>query len=443
MAIWQQDSLNLRRSCKLMVVLGWFLRFLYEQYPIGSIGFLGFGGSVVIFRKFTLASAFAGVIVLTGCTNPMMPVAGPRVGISAAMSRMTNSLPYALVKLTPQVIDVLSTNAPGLSQIFTDRRPAEQIKFGIGDVVSVTIFEAAAGGLFIPSEAGVRPGNFVQLPNQSVDNSGNISVPYAGAIRAVNRTPAEVQLSIVNALKNRAIEPQVVVALVTQNTSLISVLGEVNTPSRFPVSYAGEKILDEITRAGGPKGQGYDTWVMLERDGKRATIPFGALVYEPTNNIFARPNDTIYVYREPQTFVSFGASGTQGQFNFDAWRISLAEAQAKAGGLNDTLADPASVFIYRGETREVAERLGIDVSKFQGPVIPVVYNVNYRDPAGYFLATKFQMRNKDVLFASNASAVEQAKVMNYIRLVTATANDPIVASTNALVLRSTIRNLGP
>ena len=222
-----------------------------------------------------------------------------------------------------------------------------------------------------------------------------------------------------------------------------SVLGEVNTPSRFPVSYAGEKILDEITRAGGPKGQGFDTWVMLERDGKRATIPFGALVYEPSNNIYARPNDTIYVYQEPQTFVAFGAQGTQGQFNFGAWRISLAEAQAKAGGLNDTLADPASVFIYRGETREVAERLGLDVSKFQGPLIPVVYNVNYRDPAGYFLATKFQMRNKDVLFASNASAVEQAKVMNYIRLVTATANDPIVASTNALVLRSTIRNLGP
>ena len=110
-----------------------------------------------------------------------------------------------------------------------------------------------------------------------------------------------------------------------------------------------------------------------------------------------------------------------------------------AGGLNDTLADPASVFIYRGETREVAERLGIDISKFEGPVIPVVYNVNYRDPAGYFLATKFQMRNKDVVFASNASAVEQAKVMNYIRLVTATVNDPIVAATNAVVLREAIK----
>ena len=394
-------------------------------------------------RKFA-GLAVVGIALSVGsCTNPMMPVAGPESWDVRGHVQDADSLPYALVKLTPPVLDVLSSNVAGLSQIFTDRRPAEQLKFGIGDVVSVTIFEAAAGGLFIPSEAGVRPGNFVQLPNQSVDNSGNITVPYAGDVRALGRTPAEVQQSIVNALKNRAIEPQVVVALVTQNTSLISVLGEVNTPSRFPVSYAGEKILDEITRAGGPKGQGYDTWVMLERDGKRATIPFGALVYEPRNNIYARPNDTIYVYREPQTFVAFGASGSQGQFNFDAWRISLAEAQAKAGGLNDTLADPASVFIYRGETREVAERLGIDVSKFQGPLIPVVYNVNYRDPAGYFLATKFQMRNKDVLFASNASAVEHAKVMNYIRLVTATVNDPMVAATNGINLYSTIKSVTP
>ena len=111
--------------------------------------------------------------------------------------------------------------------------------------------------------------------------------------------------------------------------------------------------------------------------------------------------------------------------------------------LNDTLADPASVFIYRGESREVAEKLGIDISKFEGPVIPIVYNVNFRDPAGYFLGTKFQMRNKDVIFTSNATAVEHAKIMNYIRLVTGTVNDPIVTATNGIILRNTIRSLSP
>ena len=49
--------------------------------------------------------------------------------------------------------------------------------------------------------------------------------------------------------------------------------------------------------------------MMVERDGKRGLAPFGALVYEPSNNIFVHPNDTIYVYKEPQTFVAFGASG--------------------------------------------------------------------------------------------------------------------------------------
>jgi polysaccharide biosynthesis/export protein len=400
------------------------------------------GGYVLTIRNFAVLTVLGSVLAATGCTNPWMPVAGPESwdvrSQAVDVTLSGNRLPYALVNLDPRVLALLANNTPGFSGTFVDRRSPLQIKFGVGDTVSVTIFEAAAGGLFIPAEAGVRPGNFVQLPNQNIDVKGNITVPYAGSVRAVDRSPEEVQLSIVNALKNRAIEPQVVVALVTQNTSLMSVLGEVNQPARFPVSYAGEKILDSITRAGGPKGQGYDTWVMLERNGKRATVPFGALVYDPKNNIFSRPNDTIYLYREPQTFVAFGASGHQGQFNFEAWRISLAEAMAKAGGLNDFLADPASVFVYRGAGREFAAALGIDVSKFDGPVIPVVYNVNFRDPAGYFLATKFEMRNKDVVFASNSSAVEQAKVMNYIRLVTATVNDPIVAATNVYVLKAAI-----
>ena len=61
-------------------------------------------------------------------------------------------------------------------------------------------------------------------------------------------------------------------------------LGDVNTPARFPANAAGEHILDTITRAGGPKSQGYDTWVMLERGARREIVPFGALVYEPRLN---------------------------------------------------------------------------------------------------------------------------------------------------------------
>ena len=372
-----------------------------------------------------------------GCS--WMPTSGPAVYDVAAGATNPGVLPYELIQLTPQVAQILAASAPSFASTFSDRRVPAEIRFGIGDVVSVTIFEAAAGGLFIPAEAGVRPGNFITLPNQAVDHNGNISVPYTSGIRALGRTPPEVQQEIVNVLKNRAIEPQVVVSLVDQRTSLISVLGEVRAPARFPASAEGEHILDTVARAGGPSGQGFDTWVMLERGRRREIVPFGALVYNPSNNIFTHPNDTIYVYREPQTFVAFGATGKQGQYTFDAWRISLAEAVGKATGLDDTKAEPGAVFLYRGEPRSVAEKLGINVAKYNSPIIPIIYSVNFRDPSGYFIATQMQIQNKDVLYVSNATTVETAKFLNQVRLIVGTINDPILAATNAFILRNTIQ----
>jgi polysaccharide export outer membrane protein len=358
--------------------------------------------------------------------------------------RENQNLPYAFVPVTAEVVAVLAKIKPRLATAFTDQRPPSTLRFGIGDILSVTIFEASSGGLFIPSEAGVRPGNFITIPSQAVDVNGNVSIPYAGAIRARGRTQVELQQAIVDALKNRAIEPQVVVSVVEQRTSLITVLGDVQRPSRLPAQSAGERLLETIARAGGPaaagfagSGSGQDLWVILERQGRRAIAPFGALIYEPVNNIWAHPDDIIFLYREPQTFLAFGAMGSQQQFPFGAWRLSLAEALARAGGLNDAQADPAAVFLYRGETREVAEALGIDCSRFEGPLIPVIYNFNFRGASGYFLATTFEMRNKDVMFASNSVSVEQTKFMTYIRTINGTIADPL----NTAIITVALRNL--
>ncbi|MCC8935226.1 polysaccharide biosynthesis/export family protein [Bradyrhizobium sp. Arg68] len=370
-----------------------------------------------------------------------MPSSGPEDHV--IKSEITRSGPdYVLVKLTPTAVDILKEYGPGaIAGSFPDHRPPPGIRFGIGDTVAVSIFEAAAGGLFIPAEAGVRPGNFVALPNQNVDLNGNITVPYAGQVKANGRTPVDIQRDIVKAIGNRAIEPQVVVSLITQNTSLISVLGEVKTPARLTANAAGERILDLIARAGGLAGPGWESWVTLERGGKRATVPFGALMYQPANNVWIHPGDTIYVYREPQVFLAFGAFtiggnfGGQAQFPFDMWKITMAQAMAKAGGLIDTQAEPAGVYVYRREPRELVERLGVDCSKFTGPLVPVVYNADFRDPSGFFLASKFEMRDKDVLFAANAATVDTTKFLTFVQAVVGTANSTIVAANNAQILR--------
>jgi polysaccharide export outer membrane protein len=389
---------------------------------------------VVLYVCLLGAASLAG-----GCA--IIPTAGPNP--LEIKSESSSTIPYSLVKLTPATVSALAQFEPkGLAGTFTDRRPPTGIRFGVGDVVSVTIFEAAAGGLFIPIEAGVRPGNYVTIPDQTVDNDGNISVPYAGPVRASGRTNVEVQNDIVDRIKNRAIEPQVIVALSQQRTSLVSVLGEVNAPIRFPAAWAGagDRVSDAITRAGGIKGQGFESWVMLERGGRRATVPFENLVMMPSNNVFIQPGDRIYVYREQQKFIAFGASGQQGEFNFDAWRINLAEAVAKAGGLFDLQADPGSVFLYRREPREVAARLGVDVSKFDSELIPIILSVSFRDPGGYFLATKVQMRNQDIIFVANAAAVEVTKFLEFLNIIMQTGANGVNLTSDVYILRGNTKN---
>jgi len=380
-----------------------------------------------------------GAIVTAGCG--ILPADGPNA-IAVRTGITWNGPPYGLVQFNPTVVKTLQEYGPQtLTGIFGDHRPPPEIKFGIGDIVAVSIFEAAAGGLFIPAEASVRPGNFVTLPNQPIDTKGYISIPYAGLVPAAGKTPAEVEKAIVDRIKNRAIEPQAVVALVTQNTSLITVVGEVNNlitsvTGRIPAQPAGEHLLDVITRAGGLRDQGQDLWVVLERNGHRASVPFGSLVYEPGNNIWAWPGDTIYLYKEPQTYLAFGATGQQGQFQFtagsrsSAWRMTLAEAVAAASGLLDLQADPGSVFLYRREPRELAERLGVDCSKMDGPTVPIVYAVSFADPAGYFLATKVQMHNKDVIFAANAQSVEIQKFTTFLNAMISVPNNVAATGVN-------------
>ena len=170
-----------------------------------------------------------------------------------------------------------------------------------------------AGGLFIPAEAGVRPGNFVTFPTQLVDRSGLITVPFAGDVQAAGRALTTIQKDIEARLQNRAIEPQVIVSLVEQNATEVTVVGDVlNGANKFKVRFNGDRVLDMISKAGGMKFPGYELFVTLQRDGKRATVYFPNLVNNPAENIFTSPGDTLYVYREQQKFVAVGALGSRG-----------------------------------------------------------------------------------------------------------------------------------
>ncbi len=226
-----------------------------------------------------LRSGFAVVVAgafLSACAA--LPATGPKSDAIQASAtaglRSTNALPYALVDVSADTIGFLSQpNLITFQGQFPDKRPKPEQVAGVGDVLNVSIFEAAPGGLFTPATAaGARPGNFVDLPAQAIDQKGNIYVPYAGEIPSAGRTLPDIQQAVVARLRNRAIEPQVVVSLNQQHSSVVSVLGDVNTPGVLALNSVGERLLALVARAGGPKYEAIESYVTLQRDGRKVKV---------------------------------------------------------------------------------------------------------------------------------------------------------------------------
>jgi polysaccharide export outer membrane protein len=333
-------------------------------------------------------------------------------------------LDYAVVDLTPQVLSYFPlAKEDSLSGFGVSRGAAPTLPIGVGDVVTVTLFESASGGLFIPAEAGSRPGNYITLPPQTVDRNGNISIPYGGSIKASGRSTTELQRRIEGSLANRAIEPQAVVQLVSSRSNQVSILGDVNLPAQLEINPAGERILDVVARANGLSTPGVETLVTLQRGGRTITVPFDKVVREPSENIFVYPGDTIYVSRERRTYLAFGATGLNGRIDFQESNLSLAEAVAQAGGLLDSRADPGQVFVYRLVDAATLARMGLPADVKDGRAFPVIFRANLRDPSSFFLAQTFPMRDRDILYISNADSVELLKVLNIVNSATASVGD--------------------
>ena len=377
--------------------------------------------------------------LLPACS--VLPGTGPKSDAvksnATADARSDAALSYALVDISADTIGFLSQpNLVSFKGYFPDKRPKPSQVVGVGDVLSIAIFEAAPGGLFTPAQAaGARPGNFVELPSQAVDQKGNIDVPYAGEIPAAARTLPEIQQAIVARLRNRAIEPQVVVKLAEQHSSVVSVLGDVNTPGVIALNSVGERLLAMIARAGGPKFEAIESWVTLQRDGKRVKVLLSRVVHDPSENIFIRPNDVIFLTRESPTFTALGALnqkifGFNSEIAFDVETLTLAQAMGKAGGLNDDRSDPGEVYVYRYEDRQFLQKLGVDTARFITESVPTIYRINLRDPGGLLLASAFQMRTKDVMYVANSKVTDYYKLLLLINNTAASVSNAANAVAN-------------
>jgi len=361
---------------------------------------------------------------LAACT---LPSSGPTLSEirkqSVDISGPTPISNYAVVDINPGVIGVLAQEARDTPlQRFGDIRPPPNAVIGVGDVISVTIWEAASGGLFsnLPTSQSVTSGSRgVPLPEQMVGPNGTITVPFAGNIRAAGLTPVAVQQRIVEALSEKTSDPQVVVTIAKNVSRAVTVAGEVIAGSRVQLSPQGDRILDVIAQAGGIRAPVFEMYVQLTRAGSTVRFPMSAIVLNPRENIYVWPGDTLTLTRTPRTFTAFGAVGNNALISIDQDDLTLEIAMAKAGGLQDYRSDPRGVFLMRLEPPEVVTQLSPGYAIPAGQrAVPVVFRLDMQNASSFFAAKSFPVKDKDILYVSNAPLTNVQKFLQIIGSIT-------------------------
>jgi polysaccharide export outer membrane protein len=372
-----------------------------------------------------ICGSIAGVVLLvmaSGCS--LLPASGPLSGdISQQETQDENSGKFVLIDVDPRVTAITAGQPrESFRRVFTDRSPAPDLHIGIGDSVIVTIYEAAAGGLFsasVADKSATAGSRTAVIPEQVVARDGTIQVPYAGRVRVAGLRPAQVEQAIVAALKGKAIEPQAVVTISHNVSNTVTVSGEVTGGALVPLNPKGQRILDVIAMAGGLRSAAADTFIRLTRQGRTVSLSYNTILSNPQENIYVRPDDVITVVREPQTFTAFGSTGRNATVPFETADLTLDEAIAKAGGLLDNRADPAGIFLLRFEPVSLVRALvpGRPLPS-EGDLVPVIYRLNLREANSFFLARAFPMKDKDILYVANAPTDPVYKFLGMIGQLT-------------------------
>jgi polysaccharide export outer membrane protein len=326
---------------------------------------------------------------------------------------------YEVVDIDAWVVEALRRRGyDGFSAHFGDHNLSAEPVIGVGDSVTVTIWEASSGGLFsapLVTDKISAGSNAAMIPEQVVGRDGGITVPYAGRVRVAGKTTRAVQQTVEKALTGKAIQPQVLVSVTRPVSNSVSVGGEVAAGARIPLSVKGDRLLDVLAAAGGVRAPVNESFVELSRGSTTSRMPLTRIIANPSQNIYLHPNDVLTLVRDPQTFIAYGATGRNAEIPFDADGITLAQALAKAGGLIDSRSDPRGVFIFRYEPESVLRVIRPNSPLLaRGRSAPVVYRLNLADATSLFLEQSFHIANRDLIYVSNSPSTEVQKVFEIV-----------------------------
>lgn len=273
-----------------------------------------------------------------------------------------------------------------------------EYRIGPGDVLSVIVYDhpeltIPAGSERAASETGNR-----------VRPDGTLFYPYVGRVQVAGMTLEQVRSLITRRLSEVITDPQVEVGMAAFRSQKAYVSGAVATPGTLPITIQPMTVLDAISGAGGAT-EGAD-WhnVTLIRDGREERLSLYSMLRrgDLSQNRLLRDGDLLHVpTAENQNVVVLGQVLRPGTIALGNERVTLTDALARAGGVNESRAEPSGIFVVRGNPAE-------------SDMLATVYQLDIRDATRLMLGTRFPLQPQDVVYVTAAPLARWNNVISLL-----------------------------
>lgn len=267
---------------------------------------------------------------------------------------------------------------------------------GAGDILNITVWghpelTIPAGSQRSPSDAG----NWVH-------SDGTIFYPYVGTVEVAGLNVIEIRNLITKRLARYIEKPQVDVTIAAFRSQRVYISGSVQRPGAYPITNVPMRLLDAINAADGITDVADWRNVLLTRDGQEYRLSLKAL-YEAGDkryNILLQKDDVVHVSRgdDNKVFV-LGEVKNPNALNMGRNGLSLAEALAHSGGINELQANASGIFVLR-RVEEEGQRY-IDL-----------YQLNAKNATALILADEFPLQERDIIYVTAAPIARWNRVVS-------------------------------
>ena len=276
-------------------------------------------------------------------------------------------------------------------------RSRYEYRVGPGDILSIIVYDHPE--LTIPAgeqRSAAESGNLI-------NPDGTIFYPYTGRIKVDGQTVGEIRENITSLLSEFVRDPQIEVRVAQFNSKFVFVTGAVNKPGRVALRDTPLTLLDSIQQASGFAPNANHHEVKITRQNLTATISSYELLKtgDLSQNVVLRPGDLIHVPDDStQRVYVMGEVNRPGQVSMGSTRLSLTDVITAVGGIKESSADAAGVFVIRPSDN--AGRLAD------------VYQFDLRNSVAYVFSNQFRVTPNDIVYVSTTDLGRLNRVIDQV-----------------------------